>query len=322
MNEQPTLNDLRAFAAIVAHRSFRQAADELGLSPSSLSHMMRGLERMMGVRLLNRTTRSVSPTEAGDRLVARLRPLLEDLSVALDEVGSFRDRPSGSIKINASEPAARVLLQTVIPTFLARYPEVALDLTTDGRLTDIVAGGFDAGVRLGEAVPRDMIAVPFGGDVRFIAVASPAYFKAHRAPKVPDDLKQHACIRFRLPSGKPYRWEFSRRGQEIEVDVPGALTLDHLGLMTEAAVDGLGIAYVVDRSAQPYLETGQLVQVLADWSPAIPGLFLYYPGHRHVPAGLRAFIDVLKAQRIEAPSPPLPRRPTSTRQPRRAPTHE
>lgn len=284
--------------------------------------MMRGLERMMGVRLLNRTTRSVSPTEAGDQLVARLRPLLEDLSVALDEVGTFRDRPSGSIKINASEPAARVLLQTVVPTFLARYPEVALDLITDGRLTDIVAGGFDAGVRLGEAVPRDMIAVPFGGDVRFIAVASPAYLKAHRTPKVPDDLKQHACIRFRLPSGKPYRWEFSRRGQEIEVDVPGALTLDHLGLMTEAAVDGLGIAYVADRSAQPYLETGQLVQVLADWSPAIPGLFLYYPGHRHVPAGLRAFIDVLKAQRIEAPSPPMPRRSTSTRHPRRSPTHE
>jgi len=322
MNEQPTLNDLKAFAAIVAHRSFRMAADELGLSPSSLSHMMRGLERMMGVRLLNRTTRSVSPTEAGDRLVARLRPLLEDLSVALDEVGSFRDRPSGSIKINASEPAARVLLQTVVPTFLARYPEVALDLTTDGRLTDIVAGGFDAGVRLGEAVPRDMIAVPFGGDVRFIAVASPVYLKAHRAPKVPDDLKQHACIRFRLPSGKPYRWEFSRRGQEIEVEVPGTLTLDHLGLMTEAAVDGLGIAYVVDRSAQPYLETGQLVQVLDDWSPAIPGLFLYYPGHRHVPAGLRAFIDVLKAQRIEAPAPPMPRRPTSTRQPCRSPAHE
>ena len=284
--------------------------------------MMRALERMMGVRLLNRTTRSVSPTEAGEQLVARLRPVLEDLSIALDEVGTFRDRPSGSIKINASEPAARVLLQRVVPTFLARYPEVTLDLTTDGRLTDIVAGGFDAGVRLGEAVPRDMIAVPFGGDVRFIAVASPAYLKAHRAPEVPDDLKQHACIRFRLPSGKPYRWEFSRRGQEIEVDVPGALTLDHLGLMTEAAVDGLGIAYVVDRSAQPYLETGQLVQVLADWSPAIPGLFLYYPGHRHVPAGLRAFIDVLKAQRIEAPPIPSPRRPTSTRQPRRAPTHE
>ena len=294
MNEQPTLNDLTAFSAIVAHRSFRKAADELGLSPSTLSHMMRTLELNMGVRLLHRTTRSVAPTEAGERLVARLQPILHDLNLALDEVDDFRGQPSGLLRINASEPAARQLLRSVVPDFLRRYPEMSLDLATDGRLVDIVAAGFDAGVRLGEAVPKDMIAVRFGGELRFVAVASPAYLKAHAAPVTPDDLKAHACIRVRLPSGKPYRWQFEKHGQEINIDVPGSLTLDHLGLMAEAAVDGMGIAFVPDKSVKDHLESGALVEVLADWCPAIPGLYLYYPGHRHVPPGLKAFIELLK----------------------------
>lgn len=291
---RPTLNDLTAFVAITAHQSFRKAADELGLSPSTLSHMMRTLEQSMGVRLLNRTTRSVSTTEAGERLVARLQPLLRDFDLALQEVDNFRIRPSGTLRLNAHESAARLLLRYVVPTFLARYPEMSLDLVTEGRLVDIVADGFDAGVRLGEAVPQDMIAVRFGGRVRFLAVASPGYLSAREPPRTPDDLKQHACIRLRLPSGKLYRWEFERHGQELSVDVQGALTLDHVELMTETASDGLGIAYVPERSARPYIESGKLVTVLDDWCPRIPGLFLYYPGHRHVPPGLRAFIDVLK----------------------------
>ncbi len=291
---KPSLSDLTALVAISTHRSFRKAADELCLSPSTLSHMMRTLEASMGVRLLHRTTRSVSPTEAGERLITRLRPVLRNLDEALEEVDGFRGRPSGTLRINAGEIAARLLLRSVVPVFLARFPEMSLDLVTEGRLVDIVAGEFDAGFRLGEAVPRDMIAVRFGGETRFVAVASPDYLAAHEAPLTPDDLKQHACIRVRLPSGKPFRWEFAKHGQEMAVEVPGALTLDHTELMAEAAAAGLGIAYVSDRAARPYIERGALATVLDDWCPAIPGLFLYYPGHRHVPAGLRAFIEVMK----------------------------
>jgi DNA-binding transcriptional LysR family regulator len=296
MNQAPTLADLKALAAIVAHRSFRKAADELGMSPSTLSHAMRVLEAGMGVRLLHRTTRSVSPTEAGAQLVARLRPLLRDLGDALSEVDAFRGRPSGTLRLNASETAARVLLRQVVPAFLGRHPEMALDLVTDGELVDIVAQGFDAGVRLGEALPQDMVAVPIGGESRFVAVASPAYLAHRSPPKMPDDLQNHDCIRVRMPSGKLYRWEFERRGKALIVDVPGPLTLDHLGLMVQAAADGLGIAYVPDREAQPWLDDGRLVEVLSDWCPPIPGLFLYYPGSRLVPAGLRAFIEVLREQ--------------------------
>ncbi len=294
MTGKPALSDLTAFAVIAAHRSFRKAADELGLSPSTLSHMMRALEANLGARLLHRTTRSVSATEAGACLAARLQPVLRDLDLALQEVEAFRAQPSGTLRINASEIAARRLLGSVVPAFLARHPQMSLDLVTEGRLVDVVAEGFDAGIRLGEAVPSDMVAVRFGGETRFVAVASPAYLAAHGTPRTPDDLRRHACIRFRLPSGKRFQWEFSKHGQEVAIDVPGALTLDHLGLMTEAAVAGQGIAYVSDHSAQPYVETGALATVLDDWRPPIPGLFLYYPGHRHVPAGLRAFIDIIK----------------------------
>ncbi|WP_441242259.1 LysR family transcriptional regulator [Tardiphaga sp. 768_D3_N2_1] len=294
MNEKPSLGDLTAFAAIAAHRSFRKAADELGLKPSTLSHMMRVLEQNLGVRLLNRTTRSVAPTEAGERLLSRLQPVLRDLDAALQEVDDFRGRPSGTLRINSSEPGARKLMEKVVPTFLARHPDMALDLVTEGRLVDIVAEGFDAGIRLGEAVPQDMIAVRFGGEARFLPVASPAYLERRSAPRVPDDLKDHACIRLRLPSGKLYRWEFEKHGQELEIDVPGVLTLDNVELMIEAARDGLGIAYVPLHSAQRYLDSGRLVGLLDDWCPPIPGVFLYYPGHRLVPPGLRAFIDVLK----------------------------
>ncbi|NEH35802.1 LysR family transcriptional regulator [Rhizobium ruizarguesonis] len=293
MNYRPTLADLRALSAIVTHRSFRKAADELGLSPSTLSHLMRSLEANMGVRLLNRTTRSVAATEAGERLVTRLTPLFRDFDLALEEVNEFRGHPSGTLKINTSEIAARVLLDAAVPTFLTRYPDMSLDLVTDNRLVDVIADGFDAGIRLREAVPLDMIAVEFGGDTRFVAVASPAYLAAHPAPQTPDALKSHACIRFRLPSGKLFRWEFEKHGHELVVDVPGVLTLDHVELMAQAATKGLGIAYVSDRTARPFLESGALVTVLDDWCPAIPGLCLYYPGHRHVPQGLRAFITVL-----------------------------
>ncbi len=294
MNEKPTFNDLTAFTTIIAHRSFRKAADELGLSPSTLSHMMRGLEARMGVRLLNRTTRSVSPTEAGERLAARLGPALRELDAALEAVDDFRGGPSGTIRINTSNIVIRRLLEKAVPAFLARYPDVALDLVSDGRLIDIVADGFDAGIRLRESVPQDMIAIPFGGPARFITVASPDYIAARGEPLTPPDLSQHDCIRLRMPSGKLYRWEFERHGKETVVDVSGPLTLDDTELMAEAAASGLGIAYVPRHVAEDYLRHGRLAIVLSDWCPEIDGLCLYYPGHRHVPAGLRAFIDLLK----------------------------
>jgi len=272
---RPTLNDLAAFAAVAHHRSFRKAADALGVSRSALSHALLGLERSLGVRLLNRTTRSVAPTEAGARLLARLGPVLQDLDLALDDLAEERGGPSGTLRINANKAATLLLLRKVVPRFLARYPDVELDLVSEGRLVDIVAEGFDAGVRLAEAVPA------------YLAAAAPL--------ATPDDLRRHRCIRQRLPSGKRYRWEFARHGEEIALDVPGALTLDDSNLMVEAAADGLGIAYVPESFAREMLESGHLVTVLEDWCPPIPGLALYYPRNRHVPSALRAFIDVLKA---------------------------
>lgn len=290
---KPTLNDLAAFAAVAAHRSFRKAADQLGVSRSALSHTLLNLERDLGVRLLNRTTRSVAPTDAGARLLARLDPVLRDLDAALDTLADDRG-PSGRLRINANRAATRLLLRRVVPDYLARYPDVELDLVTEGRLVDIVEQGFDAGVRLAEDVPRDMVAVRLTDEVRFLAVAAPAYLAAHTPPTVPDDLRRHHCIRQRLPSGKRYRWEFAKRGDDITIDPPGHLTLDDNDLMAEAAADGIGIAFVPESYARQFLDAGRLVTVLEDWCPPIPGLTLYYPGHRHVPSALRAFIDLVK----------------------------
>jgi DNA-binding transcriptional LysR family regulator len=291
---RPSLNDLVAFAAVANHRSFRKAADSLGVSRSAVSHALLGLERSLGIRLLNRTTRSVSLTDAGARLLRRLDPVLRDLDAALDTLAEERGAPSGTLRINASKGAAQQLLRTVVPQFLARYPDVELDLVSEGRLVDIVEEGFDAGVRLAEDVPQDMIAVKIGGDARFVAVASPAYLVGRDPPATPDDLRQHRCIRQRLPSGKRYRWEFAKHGAEIAIDVPGALTLNDNDLMVAAAVEGLGIAYVPEGYARQMLDSGRLVTVIEDWCPSIPGLTLYYPGNRHVPSALRAFIDLLK----------------------------
>tara|TARA_R110002124_G_scaffold114535_11_gene269257 strand:+ start:8344 stop:9243 length:900 start_codon:yes stop_codon:yes gene_type:complete len=291
---RPSLNDLAAFAAVASHRSFRKAADAIGVSRSALSHAIIGLESKLGVRLLNRTTRSVSLTQAGSQLLARLDPVLEELDQALDTLSEVRGTPSGQLRINANKSGARILLKHIVPRFLDLYPDVQLDLVSEGRLVDIVELGFDAGVRLFDAVPQDMVAVSFGGEVRFIAIAAPSYLESRGTPNTPDDLQRHACIRQRLPSGKRYRWEFSRRGAEIAVDVPGNLTLDDNDLLVEAAAAGHGIAYVPEHFAQRFLRSGRLVTVLADWCPPMPGLALYYPRNRHVPSSLRAFIDILR----------------------------
>lgn len=292
---RPSLNDLAAFAAVAGHHSFRKAADAMGVSRSALSHTITGLERKLGIRLLNRTTRSVSLTPAGAQLLERLDPVLQDLDQALDALSDARGAPRGVLRINANKSGAEFLLNQVVPRFLDLHPEVELDLVSEGRLIDIVEHGFDAGVRLFEAVPRDMVAVKFGGDIRFIAVAAPSYLQNCEPPQTPDDLQAHACIRQRLPSGKRYRWEFSRHGAEVAVDVPGTLTLDDNDLLVQAAAAGHGIAYVPEPVARARLASGQLVTVLDPWCPPIPGLALYYPRNRHMPATLRAFIDVMKS---------------------------
>lgn len=308
---KPTLADLEAFAVVAAERSFRRAADLLGVSRSALSHRMKKLEEQLGLRLLNRTTRSVSPTEAGNKLLARISPTLRELDAALDTLAEDRGGPSGLLRVNASKGAVRLLLRHVVPTYLKRYPEVELDLVSDGRLVDIVEQGFDAGVRLSEAVPQDMIAVRISGDLRFVAVAAPGYVSRFGRPVVPDDLHRHRCIRQRLPSGKRYRWDFEKHGREMTMDVPGALTLDDNDLMVEAAAGGLGIAYVPENTASELLASGRLVAVLEDWCPPFSGLMLYYPGHRHVPSALRALVDLLKEPNVKDAmlmSPATPRR--------------
>jgi DNA-binding transcriptional LysR family regulator len=300
-----TLPELRAFVIVAQQRSFRRAADLAGVSRSSLSHALRGLERRLGTRLLHRTTRSVALTEAGERLLSRLAPMLREMDDMLGAVGGDGIVVGGALRISANEGGARWLLQNAVPEFLRRHPRVSLELLTDGRLIDIVAEGFDAGVRLREAIPQDMIAVPFGGDTRFIAVAAPAYVAEHGAPDTPRDLQAHRCIRQRLPSGKAYRWEFARDDQEVAIEVPGGLTLDNSALMVEAAVAGLGVAFVPELYARAALDAQRLITLLDDWSPPCPGLCLYYSRNRHPPAALRAFVEVVRATDRMAASEPV-----------------
>lgn len=281
--------------AVARHRSFRKAADELEMASSTISHLMTGLEGRLGTRLLNRTTRSVAPTQAGERLIDRLAPVLRDLDQALLEVDSQRDRPSGTLRLTASETVVSLLLGAVVPEFQRRYPDVRLDIVAQPAFVDIVEDGFDAGFRLGDAVPLDMIAVRFGPPSRMIPVASPAYLEGRPTPDTPDDLKHHECIGSRTPAGRPYRWEFEHQGQALEVDVAGKLVLNRTELILKAALQGMGIGFVPERIAAEYLSDGRLTALLPQWCPQYPGLYLYYPGRRHVPAGLRAFIDVLKS---------------------------
>jgi DNA-binding transcriptional LysR family regulator len=291
---RPTLADLAAFSAVAKHRSFREASDLLGISRSRVSHTVLTLERNLGVRLFNRTTRSVALTEAGERLLKRLEPALQGINDAIDAVVDDGGYLGGTLRITGGEIGIRRLMASVVPRFLDSYPNVSLDIVAQGNLVDIVDEGFDAGIRLAEAVPRDMIAIPIGDDLRFIAVASPGYLAGNPRPHTPDDLQQHRCIRQRLPSGKMYRWEFEKHGGEISIEVPGALTLNHTLIMVEAAANGMGIAYVPETSARSWIQNGKLVALLEDWSPPVPGLRLYYPGHRHVPPALRAFIDTIR----------------------------
>jgi DNA-binding transcriptional LysR family regulator len=292
-----SLADLQSFAAVARLRSFRKAAAELGVSPSALSHALRGLEARLGVRLLNRTTRSVAPTEAGQRLLARLSPTLQELDDALDEINSFRDSPVGTLRLNVPRAAAEYVLAPLATRFLLDNPGLRLEIVVDDNLIDIVAGGFDAGVRFGERLAQDMVAVPLGPPQRFVVVGSPAYLAEHGIPRTPQQLSEHRCIRIRFPNGSIYRWEFSRGNEKLEVEVDGPLDVGEMPLMVRAAEDGLGLAYVYEQAAAAALAAGRLVTVLDDWRPPEPGFFLYYPSRRLLPAGLRAFVELLQNTR-------------------------
>jgi DNA-binding transcriptional LysR family regulator len=290
----PDLADMNAFIAVAERRSFARAAAQLGISRSRLSETVRGLEERLGVRLLNRTTRSVAPTEAGARLLARLRPLLDDFGAALDSINAFRDRPAGMLRLTVPPPVATLMLAPLVARFLAQYPEIGLELSADAALTDIVAGRFDAGIRAGERVERDMIAVRIGGEMRSAVVAAPAYLARHPRPTTPRDLEAHDCIMFRLPSGAVFSWPFEKKGQRLEAAVSGRLTVNDQDVAVHAALDGAGVLYTAVDYVAPLIEAGRLVPLLEDWQTRSTALYLYYPSRRQVPAPLQAFIAFLR----------------------------
>jgi len=293
--------ELRAFASIARHGSFRSAASHLGMSASALSQTIRNLEERLGVRLLNRTTRSVALTEPGARLLARMTPAIADLDAAIAEVTEQRDAPMGRLRINATRIAALHLLAPMIAPFTEAYPEIVLDITLDERLVDIVAGGFDAGVRLGERLDKDMIAVRLGSEVRMMVVAAPDYLAREGIPGTPRDLRRHRCLNYRWPtSGALYRWEFERGPEKLDIAVNGPLVCDDPELGLQAALDGAGIAYLFEHLVRDHITTGRLVHLLADWSPPFPGFHLYYPSRRQMIRPLRVFIDFLISDRARA----------------------
>jgi DNA-binding transcriptional LysR family regulator len=288
--------ELRAFAAILEHGSFARAASQLGISPSALSQTIRGLEERLGIRLLNRTTRSVAPSEAGARLLARLLPALADLDAAVADVRSLRDTPSGMLRINTTRLAAVHYLAPLIAPFQRAYPDIVLDVIVEDRLVDIVAERFDAGIRLGEMVEKDMVAVKIGDDLKMIVVAAPSYVERFGAPETPRDLRGHRCINFRWPTdGSLYRWEFERGEEKIEAAVEGPLIVNEPEIAIRAALDGVGLAYLFDYQVRPFVASGKLVRLLEEWSPPFPGFYLYYPSRRQMPPALRAFIDFLQS---------------------------
>ena len=287
------LNDLAAFAAIAQERSFTTAARRLGVSQSALSHSMRGLEKRLGVELLARTSRSVSPTTAGGRLLKDLVPALEQIEHSLNDVRKQTVRPAGRVRLVVPRVALTTVLLPKLAKFATEYPDIVLDITTSGNKVDIVADGFDAGIQIGESVQRDMIAVRVSDDLRLAVFASPAYFQTRPIPKTPRDLKEHTCLAFRFNTGV-YRWEFEKGRQSLTVHPQGPLVIDDSELVVEAALKGMGIGTALENSVAELIAEGRLVQVLQDWCPSFPGFYLYYPSRRNRPAALSALIRALR----------------------------
>jgi len=290
------LSVLAAFAVVADERSFTRAAVRLGVSTSAISHSIRALEERLGVRLLARTTRNVAPTDAGERLLAQLRPALDEIEAALTEVGRLREKPAGTIRLFAPSVAIAMTVSPKLAKFTRDYPDVVLDITTeDDSRRDLIAARFDAGIHLGEFLQRDMVAVKVSGEQRAAIVAAPSYFDSHPKPKTPRDLTAHRCIRYRMGSGGPvYRWEFEKRGKPVIVAVSGPLVVNDVELTLRAALDGVGLAFALEEHAAERIARGELVRVLEDWCPPFDGFFLYYPSRRQQPAALQALVDALR----------------------------
>lgn len=287
--------ELEAVVAVARHGGFRVAARELDMSSSALSHAVATLEARLGVRLFNRTTRSVALSAEGEQFVTEVAPALAAIRTAMERLDERRAEPAGVLRLNLTLGAARILAPLLFE-YMRRYPQVEVDVVTEAAMVDIVGQGFDGGVRLEEFVPPDMIAVPITRPIRSIVVGSPAYFETRKQPRTPADLAQHHCIRRRRGSGTTYRWEFEKRGEAVVVNVPGQLTLDEEELMLQAALAGQGLAYLSDIATTALIKAGLLLPVLEDWSPEFPGLCLYYPSRRNIPARLRAFIELIRQQ--------------------------
>lgn len=288
-------NDLAAFATVAKERSFTKAAAKLGVSQSALSQTIRALEERIGLRLLTRTTRSVAPTEAGERLLQTVAPRFEEIVAQLAALSELREKPAGTVRITAGEHPAISLLQPALKRFLPDHPDINVEIIVDYGLTDIVSEGYDAGVRMGEQVAKDMIAVCIGPEMRMAVVASPTYFEQHPIPQTPQDLAAHKCINIRLPTyGGLFAWGLEKDGREVRVRGEGQLVFNNLGLRLSSALDGLGVAYMPEDQVLPYLAEGRLTRVLEDWCPYFPGYHLYYPSRRHSSPALSLLVDVLR----------------------------
>ena len=287
--------ELRAFAAVAEQGNFARAAARLRLSPSTLSQIIRGLEARVGVRLLNRTTRSLSLTPAGERLLTRFKPAMAEMAAAVEDARALQGRPVGTVRLHSSRSATRQFVEPVLGRFQAAYPDIVLDLTVDDAVINIVEAGYDAGMRLGELLDNDMVALKLGGEIRQFAVASPAYLAEHGTPQRPAELLNHRCINWRQPGSRGlYNWEFFEDGRWIAVAVNGPLIVSHREYAMEAALQGVGIALCSDHQLRPLIETGQLVPVLQEYSAPFPGWYLYFPKQRYMPTALRAFIDFMR----------------------------
>jgi DNA-binding transcriptional LysR family regulator len=293
--QQSNYNDILAFIAVAREGSFTKAAAKIGVSQSALSQTIRVLEQRLDLRLLVRTTRSVSPTEAGEQMLRTVAPRFEEIDAELAMLSERRLKPAGTIRISAGEHAALTVLQPALSRLLPQYPDINVEIIAENRMTDIVADRYDAGVRLGDQVAKDMIAVRISADMRWLVVGSPAYFARHPAPNLPHELTQHNCINMRLPThGGVYTWEFAKDGKQVKVRVDGQLVFNNLALRLQSALDGLGVAFIPEDQVRPYINEGRLVAVLDDWCPASSGYRLYYPSRRHPSSAFTLLVDALR----------------------------
>jgi len=289
--------ELSAFVAVAEHRNFTRAAAQLGISPSTLSQAIRAFEERLGVRLLNRTTRSVALTEVGERLLLDAQPVLDGIDKAIGGVSSFRDKPIGTLRLSASRPAAVAFVGPLLPKFLTKFPEIKLEMTADDTHSDIVSGRFDAGIRIGERIAKDMIAVRLIEEFEVLAVASPDYLARHAIPEVPEDLHEHNCVRLRWDwDGSIQPWVFENGGRRMEVPAEGSLVLNDLHLVVNAVLNGVGVGYIAEPLITSHLADRKLIPLLGDWRGHLSGLFLYYSSRRQMPGPLRAFIDFMRAE--------------------------